>query len=60
VAVGTGRQFSSSAIDDEHLRIPFTRPVGELREAIARLAEAWHAFAPGSTTVISAPPAAIV
>ena len=44
VAVGTGREFSSSTVDDEHIRIPFTAPIPSLREAIARLAIAWAAF----------------
>lgn len=44
VAIGSGREFSASTIDDEHVRIPFTAPIPALEEAIARLATAWAAF----------------
>ncbi|MEM9036901.1 MAG: PLP-dependent aminotransferase family protein [Actinomycetota bacterium] len=60
VAVGTGREFSSSTIDDEHVRLPFTGPIPELREAVDRLAAAWAAFADADADRTATAPAAIV
>lgn len=60
VAVGTGREFSSSTIDDEHIRLPFTRPIPELREAVGRLAAAWSAFTETEPALARSAPAAIV
>ena len=44
VSVAGGREFSSSLIDDRHVRLPFTAPPAELVEGVARLAEAWAGF----------------
>ena len=62
VAIGSGREFSSSTVDDEHVRIPFTAPAPELREAIARLATAWEVFRrePAPPAVVPAERAAVV
>ncbi|MEO1061922.1 MAG: PLP-dependent aminotransferase family protein [Actinomycetota bacterium] len=62
VAVGSGREFSSSFVDDEHIRIPFTAPIHALEEAIARLATAWAAFRhrPEQAAAVQPPRTAIV
>lgn len=49
VAVAGGREFSSSLIDDRHVRLPFTASKAELVEGVARLAEAWGQFSASSS-----------
>lgn len=44
VAVLTGSGLDPSGLSRDHLRIHFSAPVGELTEAVRRLAQAWHAY----------------
>jgi DNA-binding transcriptional MocR family regulator len=44
VAIAGGREFSSSSVIDDHVRLPFTAPEPLLREAVGRLAAAWRRF----------------
>ncbi len=49
VDVAGSREFSSSTIIDDHLRLPFSRPTDDLVEAVRRLAVAWSAYEPDLT-----------
>jgi DNA-binding transcriptional MocR family regulator len=44
VAVAGGREFSTSSVVDDHVRLPFSLPETTIREAIGRLAQAWQEF----------------
>ncbi len=46
VAIAGGREFSTSTVVDDHVRIPFTRPDQTVSDAVERLAAAWAAFPP--------------
>lgn len=52
VAVSPGPVFSVEGGYDRFLRLPYTRPLPELQEAVSRLAAAWAVTrsAPGATT----------
>lgn len=41
VSVASGRAFASNTDFDDHIRLPFTAPEADLRNAIIRLARAW-------------------
>ncbi len=50
VVVSPGSVFAVEGGLDSFVRVPFTRPADELRDAVARLAEAWSAVSARSTT----------
>ncbi|HEY3531162.1 MAG TPA: PLP-dependent aminotransferase family protein [Nocardioides sp.] len=49
VVVSPGPVFGVDGGFDSFLRVPYTRPEGDLRDAVDRLAEAWVAVASGPT-----------
>lgn len=51
VAVVAGAAASPSGRGDNHIRICFDRPPGQLDEAVARLAAAWDSVRPGGGAV---------
>ena len=55
VIVAPGRVFAVEGGLEHHVRIPWTRPVEDLRAAVGRLAEAWDVVASGPATSGGAP-----